>query len=144
MYNVSLPVNTPNNAQITTTSKSYALEQDKTRKWNYESGITVQDGSVTLNNGEGTLKVKVKFDPTLYGLSGNYEKEYTINFTTLSYQKGDVNKNGYINSTDAAFILDRFRNSNATEEDYELGDMNNDNQLNATDAASVLDIFQNS
>ena len=143
-YSVQLPLDTPKNATITTTSKSYALVEDVRRNWKYDSGITVQDANITLTNGTGTAKIKVKFDATPYGDNGIYEKEYTINFSALEYQKGDVNKDTYINATDAAMILDLFKNQNAVQDNYDYGDMNNDNLLNSTDAAMVLDIFKNS
>ncbi len=55
---------------------------------------------------------------------------------------GDVNMDGFINSTDAAYILDRFKNQDATSQDLLYGDMNKDNILNSTDAAMILDIFK--
>ncbi len=57
--------------------------------------------------------------------------------------KGDINEDGYINSTDAAIVLDRFKNKDASQRDYELGDMNEDKFLDSTDAAMILDIFKN-
>lgn len=143
-YNVQLPVNTPKNATITTTSKSYAIEEDSNRNWIYDSGISIEESTVTLNNGVGTGKVKVKFDAKPYGDNGNYVKEYTINYTIMQYQKGDVNKDGYINALDAAMVLDLYKNNNAVQDNYDYGDMNNDNQLNSTDAAMILDLFKNS
>lgn len=58
--------------------------------------------------------------------------------------KGDMNNDNFVNSTDAAMVLDCFKNNNATEEDFARGDMDNNNMLNATDAAMILDIFKNS
>lgn len=57
---------------------------------------------------------------------------------------GDLNNDGYVNSTDASFVLDRFKNNDATNNDYLIGDMNKDNVLNALDAAMILDVFKNS
>ena len=58
--------------------------------------------------------------------------------------KGDMNNDTFINSTDAAMVLDKFKNGNATAEDFERGNMNGDTVLNATDAAMILDIYKNS
>ena len=143
-YNVQLPLNTPKDATITTNSISYALTQDNERGWNYDSGITVQDANVKLTNGTGTAKVKVKFDATPFGDNGNYEKVYTVNFSIMEYQKGDVNKDGFINSIDASIVLDLFKNGGATQDNFDYGDMNYDNILNSTDAAMILDVFKNS
>ena len=59
------------------------------------------------------------------------------------YIKGDMNYDKLVNSADAALVLDKFKNSNATFEDYDIGDMNEDDILNSTDAALILDIFKN-
>ncbi len=60
------------------------------------------------------------------------------------YLTGDLNQDGYINSTDAAMVLDLFKNGGAKKLDYNLGDLNGDNLLNSTDASMVLDIFKSS
>lgn len=57
--------------------------------------------------------------------------------------KGDVNKDYYINSTDAAIVLDKYKDGNLTDEDFELCDMNDDKIINSTDAAIILDIYKN-
>ena len=57
---------------------------------------------------------------------------------------GDVNLDGFINSTDAAYVLDKYKNEDANNQDLLYGDMNNDGILNSTDAAMILDIFKNS
>ena len=66
------------------------------------------------------------------------------NITSADILKGDMNKDNYVNSTDAALVLDRFKNNDATEEDFARGNMNGDNVLNSTDAAMILDVFKNS
>lgn len=60
------------------------------------------------------------------------------------YIKGDMNSDKFVNSTDASFVLDRYKNDDATFDDYDRGDMNSDGILNAIDAAMILDIFKNS
>ena len=61
-----------------------------------------------------------------------------------SFIKGDMTKDSFVNSTDAALLLDKFKNNNATAEDFEIGDMDENNILNATDAALILDLYKNS
>ncbi len=87
-----------------------------------------------------------------------YSKDITVNVLDLTqdfyyiehpdekpkFQKGDIDNDGYINSTDAAIVLDFFKNSGATNKDFQYGDMNGDNLLNSTDAAMILDIFKSS
>ena len=70
-------------------------------------------------------------------------KVLTFRIVVTDYQKGDVNKDGYVNAIDAALVLDFYKNNNATDEDYRLGDMDNNGMLNAADAAAILDIFKN-
>ena len=67
-----------------------------------------------------------------------------VNYMQDYYLKGDMNTDTFINSTDAAIVLDCYKNSNAIETDYYRGDMNVDDQLNATDASIILDMFKNS
>ena len=54
---------------------------------------------------------------------------------------GDLNKDGYFNATDAAIILDGYKNG-ATSDDVLLGDINGDGFLNASDSAMLLDIYK--
>ena len=57
--------------------------------------------------------------------------------------KGDVNLDGYVNSTDAAIVLDCYKSDEPTPEEYlQRGDMDNNNILNAIDAAMILDVFK--
>lgn len=60
------------------------------------------------------------------------------------YVKGDMNADTFVNSADAAIVLDKFKGEDATFDDYDRGDMNEDNILNSTDAAMILDIFKSS
>ena len=144
-YDVTLPATTPRDAKIETKGTSnmnYVLEQNNEE---YDVGISVQNATVSLVNGVGTTKVKVVFDISDFknndDYSSNIEREYTINFKVSDYLKGDVNKDGYINSLDAAYVLDRYTNKDATDEDIALGDMDNKGDLNATDAAAIIDLY---
>ncbi len=59
-------------------------------------------------------------------------------------EKGDLNKDGLINSTDAAIVLDIYKSGNVKESDLKNGDVNEDRILNSTDAAMILDIYKDS
>lgn len=63
---------------------------------------------------------------------------YPRNF---KYKKGDLNRDGVINSNDAAIALDLYNNNNATNIDIEIGDIDQNNIINSTDAALILDIY---
>ena len=55
--------------------------------------------------------------------------------------KGDMDRNGSINATDAAYLLDRYTNNDATAEDIAIGDMDNKGDLNGIDAAAIIDLY---
>lgn len=78
----------------------------------------------------------------VYTVNGGKE-EYTADFhiQISDYLKGDLDRNGIINSNDAAIALDIYNNNSATDEDMSIGDMDNNNIINSTDAALILDIY---
>lgn len=59
----------------------------------------------------------------------------------FKYKKGDLNKDGVVNSNDAAMALDLYNNNNATTNDIDIGDIDGNNIINSTDAALILDIY---
>lgn len=72
---------------------------------------------------------------------GNAKAEKKIIVGT-GIEAGDVNNDGYINSTDAAFVLDFFKYGNATQTEFIRADVNEDNIINSIDAALILDIYK--
>ena len=58
------------------------------------------------------------------------------------YAKGDINKNGTVDSTDAAIVLTKYKANSSTLEDLELADMNNDGVLDSTDAAMIITVYK--
>ena len=89
----------------------------------------------------GTLVAKSSGVTTVTVKCGDVIK--TINVTVDGILKGDMNKDGSVNSVDAALVLDRYTNKDATAEDIAIGDMDNKGDLNATDAAVIIDIYSN-
>ncbi len=75
--------------------------------------------------------------------NGPENSRFKINLVVLDYLKGDMNKDGYVNSIDASIVLDKFKNGGITIEDMTIGDMDNDGVLNSVDASMILDIFKN-
>ena len=65
----------------------------------------------------------------------------TTTVTVVDYIKGDMDRNGTVNAVDAAIVLDRFVNKDATELDIAIGDMDGKGDLNATDASMIVDLF---
>ena len=96
--------------------------------------ITIrQDGLITAI-GEGQAQINI--------LCGNVLK--TINVIVTPYQKGDVNKDGAINSIDASMVIDMYKNNNTiTQEELNIADMNNDQSINSVDASMIIDMYKN-
>ncbi len=100
--------------------------------------INASTGIATANKiGTATVRVTVSDRDT-----GNSFKE-DITVSVVNYLKGDMNKDGYINSVDAALIMNRFQNNNATDEEIAIGDIDNNGILNVVDAALVMNMYKN-
>ena len=106
------------------------------------NNMTISEYNYSVSMGYSNTTISTT-DNRVYGappmfihFGEEFEQEYT-------FIKGDINKDKHINATDAAFILDLFKNGGATEDIYEIGDMNDDNVINSADAAIILDIFKN-
>ncbi len=113
----------------------------------YESGRLVTEKvdfkssnpKIVAINSDGSFKAcgigKATITATVNGVSTTCEIE------VLDYLKGDMDKNGVVNGTDAAIVLDKYNKNNATSEEFIIGDMDNNGILNGTDAAMILDIY---
>ena len=149
-YTIKLDDSVPDNATITTSSVGYMnsiLEQENLE--DSDLNISVQDDTIQLVNGMGTATVKVVYD--MYASLGEYadtsfttnpEKEYTIYFTKYDFIKGDLDRNGAVNSDDAAIALDLYRYGNVSDEDLQIGDMDENGLINSDDAALILDVYR--
>ena len=110
--------------------------------WEYTiEGVEADEYTTEPRDVEGYTLVK-----TPNNANGVHARTNTVIY--YEYEKnvllGDVNLDGYVNALDAAYILDRYKNNDATNLDYLYGDMNGDGVLNSTDAAMVLDAYKNS
>ena len=149
-YTIKLDDSVPDNATITTSSVGYMnsiLEQENLE--DSDLNISVQDDTIQLVNGMGTATVKVVYD--MYASLGEYadtsfttnpEREYTIYFTKYDFIKGDLDRNGAVNSDDAAIALDLYRYGNVSDEDLQIGDMDQNGLINSDDAALILDVYR--
>ena len=94
-------------------------------------------GEVTsFNLGTGIVRVEVNDLNT-----GNLFTRY-ITVNVVDYLKGDMNKDGAINSLDAAIIIDKYKSNIITDEDYAIGDMDENNTLNSLDAGYIIDLYK--
>ena len=79
-----------------------------------------------------------------YDIRGRYPEEINEKINNLVFfgKKGDLDRNGIVNSDDAAIALDLYRYGNATELDYIIGDMDENRLINSDDAALILDVYR--
>lgn len=146
-YTVKLPQNVPDDATIKTKASGIMeLTMKNNNMPGYENmGLTITNADIKLKNGMATAKVKVTFDVSKYPDSATYKtnpvREYTIVFNKNDFLKGDLDRNGVVNSNDAAMALDLYNNNSATDEDIKIGDMDNDGVINSNDAAAILDVY---
>lgn len=104
---------------------------------NTEVAQVDENGKINIvGKGETKITASLKSDERI--------KDECIIKVNLVIKKGDITEDGIINATDAAIVLDKYKNSDATSRDFELADMNDDNLLNSTDAAIILDLYKNS
>lgn len=117
---------------------------------NINGEITIEGGTLQISSALGGTNVPLEKIHFANGIGYTSELDFiqpgvvTIGEVEIEFIKGDMNNDTFINSTDAAVVLDKFKNNNATTDDFARGDMDNNNILNATDAAMILDIFKNS
>ena len=74
------------------------------------------------------------------------DREFPVYSFTISKNteivKGDVNKDYFVNSTDAAIVLDKYKNGEMSEDDITDCDINEDTFINSFDAAIILDMYK--
>lgn len=102
---------------------------DITKKINSEKGPTIEDIIYADYYGEGTL------DQT--------EADIYLNISLAKYQKGDVNRDGAINSIDASIIIDKYKSNKVYKDDLNRADMNGDNSITSVDASIIIDMYKN-
>lgn len=86
-----------------------------------------------VNDGRCEITVTLSSDPSV--------KAVCNVIVTLDSMVGDLDKNGVVNSNDAALVLDLY-NSDIKTDDYMLiADIDNNGVINSTDAALILDMY---
>lgn len=69
-----------------------------------------------------------------------YDANYFLKI--VEGQKGDINRDGLIDSADAAIVLNLYKYDNATEDDIKYGDMDANGILDSADAAMILNTYK--
>ena len=77
----------------------------------------------------------VNEDVTTFDVDTELEAVYEI-------IKGDLDKNGDVDTADAAIALNLFKYKNFTEEDIAIGDMDGNGIIDTADAAEILNVFK--
>lgn len=113
-------------------------EHKEAMAWALDSGII----SIKLNEETGEKEILPGKSIYKAELSAMVYK-FICYMQNFSYLLGDMNMDNYVNSTDAAIVLDIFKNNNATDDNFIRGNINRDEVLNSIDAAMILDIFKN-
>ena len=86
----------------------------------------------------GTARITVSVKNKTTGNTFTSSTMVTVN----NYLKGDVNKDGAVNSTDASIVMTLYKSNSATLENIQIGDMNEDGVLDVTDAAIILTVYK--
>lgn len=134
------------------------------KEWNFNSSSA--DGDFYVNNQlygqKGCIIFRPQidlynpgdvFDVSITGL--DTPVEYTVNFFSLDdipdesivYSFGDVNNDGFVNSSDASFILSDYAEvstggeSSFTEAEFNAADVNYDGVANASDSSLILAFY---
>ena len=100
------------------------------------NGMVVE--SITLNQDNKNIVNVKTVEKTAFGTSTITDE---IILKTIDYIKGDLDKNGVVNSNDAALALDLYNNNSVTDEHLIIGDMDGDGVINSNDAAAILDVY---
>lgn len=110
--------------------------------------------NVFIVDNNGKITAKGAGEAVLTAELGNDKKEYNVSVADKldntsessqdpndEYKLGDVNRDGVINSVDAAMVLDIYNNGTNVEEYLNIADMNEDGVINSVDAALILDMY---
>lgn len=100
------------------------------------NGMVVE--SITLSQDNKNIVNVKTVEKTAFGTSTITDE---IILKTIDYIKGDLDKNGVVNSNDAALALDLYNNNSVTDEHLIIGDMDGDGVINSNDAAAILDVY---
>lgn len=107
----------------------------------------VQEPILIQNAKMSQEELYVVKDGMLYWTTADgYSAELKLNkvdlYNPLSYKKGDVNKDGVVNSTDAARVLQIYTaNETPSSEVLGIGDMDSNGKLNSSDASIILSLY---
>ena len=117
---------------------------------NFPKGDLNRDGAIMQDDYEYALELlNGQSDSQLFVLElsdlngdGEFTEDDANEILKIAVKQGDIDKNGVINSDDAAIALDIYRYGNETVEQRRVGDMDKNNIINSDDAALILDVYR--
>lgn len=132
--------------EIDKTSVRLVLEEEEKINLTYysydsELEIVSSNPDVATMDSEGNITALSLGETEITITCGKETQVIRVLVATSKYDLGDVNKDGKINSTDAANILEIFQGKEVDLEAQILADVNEDGKVNSTDATIVLSLF---
>ncbi len=101
---------------------------------------------VTINPETGVAEAKqvgkAQIKATIKDKTNGQDLERVIEVEVVDYLKGDLDRNGQVDTADAAVALNLFKYKNFTDEDMAIGDLDENGLIDTADAAEILNIFK--
>ena len=113
--------------------------EDLAFKSDNESVATVNENGdiIPIYNGECNIICYLKSNDKIYATC-------KVNVSGIDFKRGDANKDGAVNSVDAAFVIDIYKNNvELTQDEFNFLDINKDGAINSVDSASIIDMYKN-
>ena len=104
-----------------------------------ESVATVNENGdvIPVYNGQCNIICYLKSNDKVYATC-------KVNVSGIDFKRGDANKDGAVNSVDAAFVIDIYKNNvELTQDEFNFLDINKDGAINSVDSASIIDMYKN-
>ena len=115
-------------------------------------GTGTEERKIILSNIQGEVGVEGYISCIAEGIATNKTgKSEELNITIGKFSiieveaklyKGDINKDGLVDSADAAIALNIYKYNNATEDNMKMGDMDNNGMIDSADAAIILNYYK--
>lgn len=104
-----------------------------------ESVATVNENGdvIPVYNGQCNIICYLKSNDKVYATCN-------VSVSGIDFKRGDANKDGAVNSVDAAFVIDIYKNNvELTQDEFNFLDINKDGAINSVDSASIIDMYKN-
>ena len=96
-----------------------------------------------ITNNNFTIEDIIYCDYFGDGIVDQTDLDIYLNTSLNKYQKGDINRDGVVNSIDASIVIDKYKSNKVYKDDLNRADMNGDNSLTSVDASMIIDMYKN-